>query len=95
MVRLVVYAMQETHIGSVGTGAQAEAYLCNQEGLFALKENLRKDHVLHIRLCHQTWNSVSLTSRLFLQKKHAHANVPQANITSGMPYNCSTEFYHP
>ena len=54
------WGIQDIPLGSAGSGAQAGAYLRFQEGISALKETLRKDHVLHIRLFHLTWKSVSI-----------------------------------
>lgn len=52
------HAVQAIPLGAAGSGAQAGAYLRLQDGISALKENVRKDHVLHIRLFHLTWKSV-------------------------------------
>ncbi|KAK9834498.1 hypothetical protein WJX74_002998 [Apatococcus lobatus] len=53
----ICLSIRDIPSGAAGSGAQAGAYLRLQDGICALKENLRKDHVLHIRLFHLTWKS--------------------------------------
>ncbi|KAK9863139.1 hypothetical protein WJX84_000660 [Apatococcus fuscideae] len=50
-------SIRETPLGSRGSGAQAGVYLRCHDALSALKQNLSKDHILHIRLFHLTWKS--------------------------------------